>query len=886
MSMRGLVPLVRVIVVLGGLAASHAARASITRLSASGPGCDPLRPAVAHHAGAAAALPVPLDPPIPCATLTGATTESAAVGVAASGAVFYAPLFQTAAPPGPATLGLPVLAARSLDQGASWESRDPTMPAGFSIVPWMHVDPTTSRLWLATPTATFCGAQIAWSDDEGEQWHINPSVGCPGQGALKIFEGPAPAGAAQPVGYPHVVYYCANLEDGSLQSILFCYKSLDGGTTFVPVGGFPDPIPPPPACGTTLREARPGIVGADGILYFPMNRCDSLGIAVSRDEGETWEILPVATTEIQDLYIASIAVDTAGNLYIAWMGAGRLPHLTISRDRGQSWSVPIMIAAPGVQQVRRIAITARGPGHVALAYLGSTDGGAHFNGYITESRNALDPQPLFWSASVNDPAEALVNGADAETFGDRLFFSTAAIAPDGTVWAGFHCAKTGACPTARVGVAGRLAWPAVDCLPLVVGPIPITAESQPYRGLLVGPPRPGYVEEEFFISCAALGQTYQTLLHVRRPANPQEFSGTVVMEPTHPLGLWPITATTASYQADAGHVSVAAVSSRLVLELLVKGFNPDRYGALAIPETPGIEAEILAQIGALLKSDVGPLRERRAENVILSGFSNTGAVVREFITTKHDQARLADGAPVYDGYFPVQTAVGSAPTALPDLDVPVVEIQGESELIRTFQRGSDHLGYRRPDSASYRLYEVAGMSHVTSRPGDGFLPNPYVCVEPLRSTFPNRYVWNNSLRNLIEWIDEGIAPPSAPRIELAADGRTVVRDERGNAVGGVRTSYLDVPVATYGAVSTNAPGAPPSSRCDFFSYEIPFTRGEFDQLYRSPLTYVRAVRARLRQLIRGRWYLKRDAKEALLEAVTRYGSPRRIAATLSTARPR
>jgi hypothetical protein len=87
-------------------------------------------------------------------------------------------------------------------------------------------------------------------------------------------------------------------------------------------------------------------------------------------------------------------------------------------------------------------------------------------------------------------------------------------------------------------------------------------------------------------------------------------------------------------------------------------------------------------------------------------------------------------------------------------------------------------------------------------------------------------------------------------------------------------------------VSTNAPGAPPSNRCDFFSYEIPFTRGEFDRLYRSPLTYVRAVRARLRQLIRDRWYLKRDAKEALLEAVTRYGSPSRIAATLSTARPR
>ena len=111
MSIRGLVPLLRMTAVLAALATSHASHASVTGLSAPGAGCDPSRPAVAHHAGGAAASPMPLDPPIPCATLSGTTTESAAVGIAASGAVFYAPLFQTAAPPGPATLGLPVLAA-------------------------------------------------------------------------------------------------------------------------------------------------------------------------------------------------------------------------------------------------------------------------------------------------------------------------------------------------------------------------------------------------------------------------------------------------------------------------------------------------------------------------------------------------------------------------------------------------------------------------------------------------------------------------------------------------------------------------------------------------------------------------------------------------------
>src|SRR5262245_32878166 len=71
-------------------------------------------------------------------------------------------------------------------------------------------------------------------------------------------------------------------------------------------------------------------------------------------------------------------------------------------------------------------------------------------------------------------------------------------------------------PCVNVVTERRVPAAAVDCLPTVMGPIPITVESQPYRGLLIGPPQPGYVEEEFFFSCAALGQSYQTLLHVRR----------------------------------------------------------------------------------------------------------------------------------------------------------------------------------------------------------------------------------------------------------------------------------------------------------------------------------------------------------------------------------
>jgi Alpha/beta hydrolase domain len=408
---------------------------------------------------------------------------------------------------------------------------------------------------------------------------------------------------------------------------------------------------------------------------------------------------------------------------------------------------------------------------------------------------------------------------------------------------------------------------AVECMPSVTGPIPITADSQPYRGRLVGQAPRGYVEQEFFVSCTALGEHYRTLIHVRRPVRPSRFSGDVVTEPVHPSDLWPIMSTTTSYWPAAGHASVVVVSSPFVLNNVAKPSNPERYADLEIPAAPGVERAILAQVGALLQSNfsTGPLPGLRVRRVVLGGYSNTGAVVRDFILNAHDQQRLGDGRPVYDGYFPVQTAVGSAPTPIPDVDVPVLEVMGEREVIRSFQRGFDELGYRRPDSGSYRLYEVAGQPHLTSRPPA--LAVPYICVEPVRSMFPQRHVWSMALANLLNWVDSGTEPPTAERIQLAPDGRTIVRDEHGNAIGGVRSTYLDVPIATYGAVSTNAPETPPGSRCDFLGFQVDFTHEKLVGLYGTHGRYVRAVSDRLRDLVRDNLYLSRDAQETLDEAV-------------------
>ncbi len=399
--------------------------------------------------------------------MSGRAGESANVAVLPSGRILYAPLVDNnyAAPVD--DLG-PALVGASDTGGASWRALAPVGTSHVLFVPpWMDADPQTHRIWLASVLPDLCGGSLSWSNDGGSTWTTNPAVGCPAMGSERVLEGPAPAGGAQPSGYPHVVYYCANLTDFSLSN-LWCWRSLNGGLSFAFAGGFPDP--PPQAGCATAHAARPGAVGPDGDLYFPVYQCGELSMAISRDEGASWQLVPVAASDVQDLYTTSVAADAAGNLYLAWiagpgtasadgiLGAGE-PMLSISRDRGASWSSPVAVGPPGVTDAQLIAVTAAAPGQIAISYLANTDGSSLLDGWLSQTADALAPSPLWWAAALNDPTLPLIDTTDPTTFGDRLFFTTDTFAPTGEPWAAFQCAYTVACPGARTGVVGHLAPP-------------------------------------------------------------------------------------------------------------------------------------------------------------------------------------------------------------------------------------------------------------------------------------------------------------------------------------------------------------------------------------------------------------------------------------------
>ena len=469
------------------------AQAPVASGDAVGPGCDPARPAVAYHAGGAALPSHQGDLPIPCAVVTGSTMETATVGVSQSdGTLVYAPQ-STGAAVKPAV-------TTSSDDGATWNVQTPTLQTGTgSAIPWMHVDPQTNRIWFAMigPLPSTCPAtdqtlaQITWSDDEGRNWHTpsgDPADCRQLQGGMSVVEGPAPHGEPQPVDYPHVVYHCGNITDGAVPLSVHCWKSLDGGQTWSFVQG-----PNNPPC-TGKYGGRGRAVGRHGTLYMSIQCPPATGagngplyLASSRDEGNTWEYQFVVNTSYQateELLVSSLAVDNAGNLYIAWVDKNNQAMLIVGK--GSRWRSPLNIAEPGVNYVTRVAVAVREPGHVALAYVGSTNfvpgmpATGTFNGYITESKDALGRNPTFLGAPVNDPEKPLMSAAYALAITanrGRIWLLTDAFGPDGTPWAAFHCANLTAgvttgvpstsitCPNGAaapapplaLGVVGRLA---------------------------------------------------------------------------------------------------------------------------------------------------------------------------------------------------------------------------------------------------------------------------------------------------------------------------------------------------------------------------------------------------------------------------------------------
>jgi hypothetical protein len=191
----------------------------------------------------------------------------------------------------------------------------------------------------------------------------------------------------------------------------------------------------------------------------------------------------------------------------------------------------------------------------------------------------------------------------------------------------------------------------------------------------------------------------------------------------------------------------------------------------------------------------------------------------------------------------------------------------QTEVVTWAEQG---IGYRRPDSDDpgnrFRLYEVAGMPHNNSRDNPGFQNDP--CTLPV-TDFPAGAFTALALNHLIEWIANGKTPPRAPPIAVdrdpANDGSHLALDAHGNATGGIRNVWVDVPIATYG-VFGKGKTQQQDRLCQLGGTKVLLADDELRKLYRGSSDYASRVDQRLTQLIAEGWFLPEYADTVRADA--------------------
>jgi hypothetical protein len=382
------------------------------------------------------------------------------------------------------------------------------------------------------------------------------------------------------------------------------------------------------------------------------------------------------------------------------------------------------------------------------------------------------------------------------------------------------------------------------------------------RGSLGAVEDAGYVREEFFISGTSGGSPYKVRALIVHPADPKKFSGHVLVEHNHGREASFAWQFTRDYQLTRGHAHVGLSTSSANVNFL-KGFNPDRYGSLNVASAQ--ISDIVAQVGRLLKSEQSPLDG--VTEITFTGYSMAAAPVWDYMTTHHAAFRLPDGGPIYDGFFlpPSRTVCRRGP--LPDVDVPVLWVNSQLEVQEVISE--DGIDCRKPDSDDpenpFRLYEVAGMAHYDSH----YLPGWWnqSCANP-RDAYPMSRIVSTMFDHYIGWIQDGVSPPAGRLISvIGGPGGEIEMDEHGNAVGGIRHTYVDVPTASYSPLNDYAPPpAPADYNCTVYGSTFEFSAEKLAGLYNNRGDYVNQVDRRLNELVRDGWLLSEYAQEFRVEA--------------------
>jgi Alpha/beta hydrolase domain len=336
---------------------------------------------------------------------------------------------------------------------------------------------------------------------------------------------------------------------------------------------------------------------------------------------------------------------------------------------------------------------------------------------------------------------------------------------------------------------------------------------------------------------------FATRMVVCRPSDPGAFTGTVLLEwlnvsagfdaPAHFMlthrqlvragWAWVgVSAQRAGIEGGSIFDAPGSGDQAMVLPAL-KASDPARYGSLLHPGD-SFSFDIFSRAARAVR-DGGVLGPLTAECLLAAGQSQSAIHLVTHVNAVAPTGP-ADGA--CDGYLIGGRAGMAAPLTGwngriqgQGPDGVRVRTDGRARVL-TVQTETDVVGVlagvtaRQPDGDRFRWWEIAGAAHAdtyvlgTTFDDSGELPPAELarlmaptaeplgirCAMPVNSGPQHHYVAQAALMHLGRWARGGPAPPSSPRLETDPDDpMRLITDEAGIARGGIRTGWVDVPVA-------------------------------------------------------------------------------------------
>lgn len=275
---------------------------------------------------------------------------------------------------------------------------------------------------------------------------------------------------------------------------------------------------------------------------------------------------------------------------------------------------------------------------------------------------------------------------------------------------------------------------------------------------------------------------------ITTPTNPREGSRTFLFEPLHFTG--GLVARDGSLGQDFlffGGNSHATVRHKT---FRVQSLETEPLSPLAIrgKDFPGPEViadnDILLEFGTALRNSLPTSFVGKVERLYAIGFSDSGNTVH--------QIYKPFGHKLFDITFACTTGY-----------VEPFKIAGQKPII-VFNTEADFDPRAVPNPAfpQYRWYVVAGGAHIPDAALSRLsFPNPPPAGSPtpaVEGTTPIN--WLPFIRALFiagdQWVRSGVQPPPSVTLKLTSDG-LVLRDDKGNALGGIRHPALEMREAVF-----------------------------------------------------------------------------------------